>query len=168
MRDKHGGRKAKTREVRDPEAECEAAAYKTAHGEYGVPAMAVKSALITAAHKDLGIEKTLVRKALFLHCDDPNGVLPFSAYEGPELREDTVRIGMGSTDLRYRPEFRNWAVTLDIEFDVSLIQENDIAALIERAGFGTGVGEWRPEKGGEFGRFRIATEADMKEVRDAA
>jgi hypothetical protein len=27
--------------------------------------------------------------------------------------------------------------------------------MIERAGFGVGIGEWRPEKDGDYGRFRV-------------
>jgi len=27
--------------------------------------------------------------------------------------------------------------------------------LIDRAGLSVGIGEWRPEKGGEYGRFKI-------------
>jgi hypothetical protein len=36
-----------------------------------------------------------------------------------------------------------------------LLQRDDVLALVDRAGFGVGICEWRPEKGGEFGRFEI-------------
>jgi len=154
MRDKHAGKKTKTREVRDPKAEGESAAYRTADGKYGVPAMAVKAAVLGAAHKDLGVEKTLVRKALFIVCKDAGGVLPMDCDE-PEIREDTVRVGAGAADLRYRPYFYRWSVRIDWELDAELLQVEDLLNLIDRAGFGVGIGEWRPEKGGEFGRFEV-------------
>lgn len=154
MRDKHAGKKTKNRDVRDPEAEGKAAMYTTEDGQPGVPAMAIKSSIIAAAHKDIGIEKTLVRKAAFLVCKDAGLVLPMDCDE-PEIKEDPVRVGMGSTDLRYRPYFYRWAVDLTWEIDGELLQVDDLLNLIDRAGFGVGIGEWRPEKGGEFGRFEV-------------
>ena len=164
IRDKQAGKKTKTRDARDPEAEVQAAAYYTEDGEFGIPAMAIKTAMITAAHKDLGIEKTLVKKALFLRCSDPNLVLPMT-FGKMVAREDKVRVGQGSADLRYRPEFRNWSVTITFEFDAELLTQHDLVNLVNRAGFGVGIGEWRPEKGGEFGRFEIVdTAAALKAV----
>ena len=56
MRDKHAGKKTKTRDVRDPHQEFIDATYFTEDGEYGFPAGALKASFITAAHKDIGIE----------------------------------------------------------------------------------------------------------------
>ena len=167
MREKSGGRKTKTREARDPMAEAEACLYRTAEGEIGINGMAFKCSLISAAHKDIGIEKTLVRKAIFLVTKDPGRVLPMttgtSAMQvtkqfcpcGAAIREDLVRVGVGSADLRYRPQFDEWAVDIELEIDNDLLQVEDILKLVNRAGFGVGIGEWRPEKSGEFGRFEI-------------
>lgn len=156
MRDKQQeGKKTKARDLRKPEDEAESATYRTADGDVGIPAMALKASIVAAAHKDIGIEKTLVRKALFLICEDPGLVIPFSECDEPIVREDMVRIGMGSADLRYRPEFRNWKATVEFEIDAELLQDTDVLALVGRAGFGVGICEWRPEKGGEFGRYEI-------------
>lgn len=154
MRDKHAGKKSKNRDVRDPEQEGKEAAYYTEDGKYGVPAMAIKAAIIAAAHKDIGIEKTLVKKALFIYPSAPNPIIEMECDE-PEIREDNVRVGKGSADLRYRPYFDKWAVEMSWEVDVELLQMKDFMTLVDRAGFGVGIGEWRPEKGGEFGRFAI-------------
>jgi hypothetical protein len=154
MRDKHAGKKTKTREKRDPAAEAEAATYRTADGEFGVPVAALAKCVIGAAHKDIGVEKTLVRKALFILCDDPNGVIPMTCSE-PRLREDAVRVGAGSADLRYRPQFDKWETEFTVEYNPDMLQPEDILNLINLAGFGVGVCEWRPEKGGDFGRFRV-------------
>jgi hypothetical protein len=156
MRDKQqAGKKTRERELRKPEDEAEAATYRTESGDVGIPAMAFKSSILTAAHKDIGIEKTLVRKALFLICKDPGLVIAFSECDEPIVREDMVRVGMGAADLRYRPEFRNWKCVVELEIDAELLQAGDVLALIGRAGFGVGLCEWRPEKGGEFGRYEV-------------
>jgi hypothetical protein len=164
MREKHAGKKTKNREVRDIKGEAEEAAYKDANGKYGVPAMAIKSAIIGAAHKDLGIEKTLVKKSLFLVCYDENGVIPFDSDIKYITREDCVRVGAGSADLRYRPEFRSWGCLVVFEIDNELLKQDDIINLIDRAGFGVGICEWRPEKGGEFGRFTVDCLHPVEEV----
>jgi len=154
MRDKHAGKKTRTRDVRDPEQEGRDAMYTCDDGTPGVPLTAIKSSLISAAHKDIGIEKTLVKKALFIRCDDSNKILKMDCDE-PEIREDAVRVGQGSADLRYRPYFMRWSVDIEWEIDGQLLQIEDLLNLIDRAGFGVGIGEWRPEKGGEYGRFEV-------------
>lgn len=156
IREKKGGRKTKDRDICIPEQECLDATYVTVDGRVGIPAMALKSAILSAAHKDLGVEKTLVRKSLFIVCNDANSVLPITGSD-PKMREDYVRVGMGGTDLRYRPQVDQWEVTFDIQFDEDMLSLQDIANLIDRAGFGVGICEWRPEKGGEFGRFKVKT-----------
>jgi hypothetical protein len=154
MQEKHAGKKTKTRAERKPEEEFKAATYFDDDGDYAVPAMAVKAAMVSAAHKDIGIEKTLLRKALFLHCSDSNNLIKLKT-DDPIMRTDTVRVGAGSTDLRYRPEFRNWSAEVSFTFDAELLTIDDVVNLLDRAGFGCGIGEWRPQKGGEFGRFRV-------------
>ena len=156
MREKQGGRKTRDREARDPVAEMEAATYRTADGRYGLPLLAIKAAIIAAAHKDIGIEKTLVRKSLFIADNDGSGVVPMDCDE-PILREDCVRVGAGSADLRYRPQFNRWSATIVFEIDATNLKVDDLVNLINRAGFGVGICEWRPEKGGEFGRFCVAS-----------
>ena len=149
MKDKHAGVRVKNREIRDPEQEFRDAAYVCEDGRFGFPAGGIKACLIGAAHKDIGLEKTLLRKSLFILPDDPINNLIALETDDPLMREDIVRIGMGSTDLRYRPEFRNWSMVLNFEFDAQALTQNTILNLIQRAGFGVGLGEWRPEKGGQ-------------------
>lgn len=149
-------RKKQPKVARDPQGEAMSAMYKTEDGEPGFPMLAFKAALISAAHKDLGIEKTLVRKSLFLPASAyGDGLIAPLETSAPEIREDMVRVGAGSTDIRYRPEFAEWRVNVIVEVDADLLNEQDVINLVNRAGFSVGVGEWRPEKGGEYGRFEF-------------
>jgi len=72
------------------------------------------------------------------------------------MREDMVRVGMGVADIRYRPQFDPWAAKVRIAFNAAAISPEQIANLLDIAGFGVGVGEWRPEKDGSFGRFHVS------------
>ena len=71
-------------------------------------------------------------------------------------RTDVVRLKNGSADLRYRPEITNWSATLRISYDKALTSPEQIANLFFRAGYSVGVGDWRPERDGDFGRFTVA------------
>jgi hypothetical protein len=37
---------------------------------------------------------------------------------------------------------------------------------MQTAGFAVGVGEWRPEKDGQYGRFHVANAEEMKLIND--
>ena len=74
------------------------------------------------------------------------------------MREDMVKIGMGTADLRYRGEFKNWYIDLILEYnkdgDVTLEQ---LLNVLNAGGYSCGIGEWRPERDGTFGRYHIET-----------
>ena len=42
------------------------------------------------------------------------------------MRTDMVRVGMGSADVRYRPEYPEWSATLTIEFNAGMISKKNI------------------------------------------
>ena len=80
----------------------------------------------------------------------------FAEIEGtPTIREDIARIGMGTADLRYRAEFKEWATTLTIRFNTSAISVEQIVNLFNVGGFSNGVGEYRSARGGDYGAFHV-------------
>jgi hypothetical protein len=101
-------------------------------------------------------------KALFHGLNDGR-LLQRGAWQGNQHRGDGfTQVGMGQTDLRYRPEFRAWKFVVTCDVDSDALTEADVINLVNRAGFGVGIGEWRPEKGGEYGRFAIDTTVPME------
>ena len=63
---------------------------------------------------------------------------------------------MGTSDLRYRPEFKNWYADLVIEYNQNgMIDEESLVNMIELGGDMCGIGEWRIEKGGINGKFHV-------------
>jgi hypothetical protein len=73
----------------------------------------------------------------------------------PVMREDMVKVGgvTKTADLRYRGEFRNWSVELDIAFNTNISSAEEIVNYISLGGFSAGIGEWRIGKGGVFGAY---------------
>lgn len=144
------------KEIRDPQREYEESLYVMKDGSYGFPAIGIKGAITAMAHKDSGIEKTLVRKAIFVHgTPDNEGNLLVKINGEPRMREDMVKIGMGTSDLRYRPEFMPWSMKLELTYDADLILPETILNLLDHAGFSVGLGEWRPERDGQNGMFHV-------------
>lgn len=158
MLDAQQGRKT-PKVSRDPQAEYEAAFYRTKDG-YGFPVTAFKAATVGAARfygKD--VKMTELRQFLFMHGEisdnDPQALVPI--YGEPRMREDIVRLGgmSRSADLRYRPEFPEWSTVLTVTYVTSSLSRSSVLSLIDAGGLGIGIGEWRPEKRGEFGTYKI-------------
>jgi hypothetical protein len=141
-------KKAKTaRAAKDPQRDYEDSLYTYPDGGYGFPCVAFKSAAVGACRFTEGVKMTIARGAFHV-------VGELAKIEGqPTMREDMVRVGMGSADIRYRGEFKAWAVNLNITYNAAALSVDQIVNL---AGFGIGVGEWRPEKDGSYGRFHVA------------
>lgn len=161
MQAKQAGTASKGREKRDPAQDYEGAFYRIPDGRPGMKLIAFKNAAVTAV-TSLGKEFTKVgaRQAFFILRDKDGGELTPIHYpedSPPYMRTDTVTVGMGGTDLRYRPEFLRWGVTLAIEFNSRAISQDQLVNLINLGGFSVGVGEWRPEKNGDHGRFKVVS-----------
>lgn len=127
---------------------------------FGFPAVAIKKAAVSAAYRQ-GITKDKVSANGSFWLNGINDVefVEIESDEPPVMREDMVKIGMGTADIRYRGEFRNWKCRCRISYlkDGVFSLEN-IISMINLGGFCCGLGEWRTEKGGISGAFRVATD----------
>jgi len=56
--------------------------------------------------------------------------------------------------MRYRPMFREWVLEFEIDFEEE-IKPEAIKEALEIAGKYVGIGDWRPEKKGKFGKFQV-------------
>ena len=149
----------KPRGARDPESEYEASYYRLEDGTFGFPCAGFKKCAIRGAKMVDGITMTDARQMFFVLPDgrDKTSQMDCVRVHGDAIeRTDVVRLKNGSADLRYRPEITNWSATLRISYDSALISPEQIANLFYRAGYSVGVGGWRPEKDGDFGRFTVA------------
>ena len=123
--------------------------------KFGFPVGAIKQAANSAAYR-LGWVKNQMelRGSYFLKTE--YGDMAQIENSVPEMREDMVRIGMGSADLRYRAEFKNWEMSMLLQYNASgNMTIEQIINCVNAGGYSVGIGEWRPEKDGDFGRFHI-------------
>lgn len=151
----------KSHEARDPHAEYLASFYlmpgspKAGSGDakYGFPATAFKNAAVDACSFVAGMTKVEARGGF--HVMDDGGGLVELQYDSVQMRTDAVRVGMGSLDMRYRPEFVGWRCTLRIRYNAAFISPEQIINLFNLSGFAIGIGEWRPQKDGSNGMFEV-------------
>lgn len=146
------------RESKNPEAEFEAAFYRTKSGGFGFPVLAFKSATVEASRfYGKNVTKVGLRQTLFFTGEySPTCNMSLVDLSGePRMREDVVRVGISGTDLRYRPEFTEWSTQLTVTYVKSSLTRDSVLSLIDAGGLGTGVGDWRPAKNGDFGTYRI-------------
>lgn len=153
MLDKQMKVATKGREAKDPEQDFKACIYYDADGDYAFPAVAFKNAAVSACRFTDGTKMTVARGAFHVE-----GEFVKILDSTPEPREDMVRVGMGAADIRYRAEFRNWTAKIKVSYNKRALSREQIVNLFNLAGFGVGIGEWRPEKNGSYGRFHIGTE----------
>lgn len=163
------------KEAKDPVADFESSMYRLADGGYGFPSVGFKAAAVTACTSVAGVTKVSARQAFHILGEDVDIKGAFDGtksrinlvrIEGaePSMREDMVRVGMGTADLRYRGEFADWHAKVLVRYNANVLSESQILNIINVAGFAVGVGEWRPERDGMSGMFHVATEADMAKI----
>lgn len=146
------------KEPKDPNADYEASMYRFADGGHGFPVLGFKSATVTGGARMFGktVRMTELRIALSF-VPDGMGTLGDQLVRiagEPTMREDMVRVGMGTADIRYRAEYRDWSARLRIDYLPNMIDVDSIVALVD-AGGANGVGEWRPEKDGVNGTYEV-------------
>lgn len=170
MLEKHMKKAPRAKEAKDPVAIAEAAQYRMSDGRHGFPVVAFKAAAVRACTSVGGLKMTEARQAFLITGEHSE---KGGAFEGsissteltqlfappPRIREDMVRV-TGTTDIRYRAEYWPWAVELKVTFNAGFVSAEQLLDVFKVAGFAVGVGEWRPEKNGSNGRFRIATKDD--------
>lgn len=150
MLDKQMKRATKAKEAKDPEQDYQESLYPLPDGGYGFPAVAFKAAAVRAGtYGDLTM--TFLRGAFHVAGE-------LVKIDGtPQPREDMVRLNGKTADIRYRGEFSEWSAAVPVELNTSVLSIEQLVNLFTIAGFAVGVGEWRPEKNGQYGRFAVNT-----------
>ena len=126
-----------------------------AGARFGFPVTAFKQAAISAAYRmGWAKDKMSMRGAFFIDGDE-NQMLEIHS-DTPVIREDMVKVGMGTADIRFRGEFRNWYADMTISYNKNGQQTlEQIINIINAGGYVCGVGEWRPERDGQYGMFHV-------------
>lgn len=155
-------RKGQAKEGKDFDGLYEGAFHRSEEGWAGIPAASFRKAMISACRL-VGFKMTIGKLSFFIESDgmDSDDGMPLIRIVGePRRVEHYVRNATGVVDIRVRPQWPKWSVTVRVRFDADQFSEKDIANLLMRAGEQVGVGEGRPDSrmsaGMGWGTFSLA------------
>ncbi len=169
MLDKQRGKAAQKKGPKIPEDDFKGSLYEHPEGGYGFKAAAFKLAAVSAVRNVSGLTMTLARGAFHtIGTWAPTYGEQLILIEGsePRMREDMVRVANGAADIRFRGEFWPWMATVNVRFNADVLSVEQITNLFNVAGFAVGIGEQRPERGGSWGMFHVADQAEMGALHD--
>jgi hypothetical protein len=146
----------------DPLVEATRNAYIAADGTFYFSAFSIPNAMGSAgsSHKATGSRKTLrfiVPSAVRMSADTVtilNGEGPATRFE-VDSRPVTIPATKGRV-MRHRPRFDIWGAKFVLRLDDDLLSLDMAHQLLNEAGQNIGIGDFRPEKRGPFGTFRVA------------
>lgn len=134
---------------RNPQQEYEDSCPRLSDGSYGFSAAAFRLAAVAACRHVDGLPMTAAR-SLFFVVDD------LVKIKGkPTMDTRAVRQADGGMNLRYWARFDVWETVLTIRYNAASTTAEQILNLLVLAGEFVGVGEYRVERGGNYGRFEI-------------
>jgi len=139
--------------------------------KYGFPASGFAKGAVRAAKLNGDMNMTDAR-CLFWVLADPRSIHKCVEIvsPGPIMHESVGRLANGSPDTRHRPLFRQWSATLQVVYYCKHVSARQLHTWFTFAGASIGVGDWRPERGGDFGRYQIvhaqAVEPDFKKMEE--
>jgi len=144
------------REPRDYDREFIAAQHVSTEGWNGIPAPALRAAMIDAC-RTAGIVMTRAKLAVFvlqdgIDKDDGTPLVRLFSESEPERNDLPVRNASGVTDIRIRPMWRDWEAVVRIVFDQNMIDRQSVINLLTRAGLQVGIGEGRHNSKNSYGQ----------------
>jgi len=141
------------------ETDAEASAYRDEDGTLYLPTTAFRGCLLSAAKgRKFGktFATTVVKGAVSAATETTPIIHPET---GEILRDyviDTRRAMVGKQGIaRSRPKMKAWGAVVEFEYDPDFISTESIESLMTIGGKTIGVGAFRPEKAGPFGRFTV-------------
>jgi hypothetical protein len=143
-----------------PREQCEPKLYLDANSKPVLPGPNLMAA-ITEAGKFVkaGKSKLTTQKSSLI----PAGIavveleLPITpcAWE-PDSRAVVIP-STGGRVMAHRPRFDKWAVRCTLDVDAAMFDEKLVRELVDLAGGKVGVGDFRPQRKGPFGRFKVVS-----------
>lgn len=152
----------------DPRATATKNAYIAKDGTFYFSAFSIPNCMGAAgsSHKQTGTRKTLryvVPSAVRVTSDTitiTNGNGKAAKDFEVDGRPVTIPATKGRV-MRYRPRFDKWGATFDLLINDDLLDPAMAHVLLQEAGLSTGIGDFRPEKRGPFGTFRVTAWAEV-------
>ena len=152
---KRGSNRTESDDARLRELDCLTSLYLDADGAPTLPEGVIRAVIETGAKKlkqgPQVREGMIVEQVEEFSYDRSMGA---TAEELAKTAQFTTGVAVQrSRILRTRAKFDEWGVTFIVEADDELVDQSQLETWLDIAGRRIGVGDWRPEKSGVYGRF---------------
>ena len=148
--------------VEDYKKETEKALYKNSEGKIYIPNSQIHGCLVEAGKqmKVIGKGKSTYSKLFgaFVLVEPMEIILSPQSYD-VDSRSVVIQ---KSRVIRYRPKWDKWSVEFDIVAYEDGISGEAIKQALELGGKYSGIGDYRPQKKGPFGRFEVIYFEEVK------
>lgn len=154
-----GTRSALTGDKGSPREQAEPKLYLGQDGKYIIPQPNLFRCIIDAGKffKNGKSKVTTIKSSLIPSCVDMPEVEYVIKHRDPwEVDTRAVRIpSTGGRILCHRPCFNDWSLSFDVLLDDSIISEKLFRDIVDKAGSAIGLGDFRPDCKGPFGKFVV-------------
>ena len=163
MRSKGGTVTVGKKVIPTPEEEAENLAYRTDDGDLYIPTIAFRASMLRASvgeKIDKRAAKATLSGSVFVLEEQARLFHPDTGEVLTEYVIDQRRVVVQRAGIvRSRPRLNEWATTFELDCDLDVLGEGTAAEILTRylsvAGSTVGVGDYRPEKTGMFGRYTV-------------
>jgi hypothetical protein len=137
--------------------------YVDEEGKLYQPSTHIEMALINASKKIRikGQGKATYSKLFGSMVSIPDMAIPHEIQEWDFHKILVVIPSTKGRVMRYRPMLKEWKLRFEIEFEEEIPPEV-VKECLEIAGKYVGIGDWRPEKKGKFGKFQVTLFQPLK------
>ena len=162
---KRGSNRTASDDARLAELEVITSLYLNSDGEPTIPEAAFRAVIETAARKLK--QGPQVREGLLVEKVDEflyDRSLGTTAEELSKTAQFTTGVVVQRNRiLRTRAKFDEWGAIFTVECDDELVDTIQLNGWLDIAGRRIGLGDWRPEKSGHYGRFKTL---EIKPLKD--
>ena len=145
--------------IPEPTEEAEAGTYRLEDGTCAIKGEGFRAAMLGAASAWKAKNRATMKSHLS-HIIVSEELVPLTYNNGTSIREYEIdarrAIVQRQGIIRHRPKFNEWTAEFTVEYDPKIVPNPKIIVEIANdAGKRMGVGDNRPQKNGNFGRFVV-------------
>ena len=163
---KKGANRTSADKVRLKEIDTALGFWLDENGEVEIPTAAIRRCLEDSAKKlkqgSQVREGLIVTKTTF-HYDKSLGETLDELAKNKEVQLTKPAVIQRNRLLITRPHFKEWSCDIEVDAEDDLVDISQLQQWFEIGGRRVGLGDWRPQKSGHYGRYRL-TKLKQKET----